>query len=250
MEASLDRAAQLLNRRQIDMSLPPPPSSSSSSSSSSASPRPIRKTKSVAAAAEAAAAAAAWPTTLPPPPPPPGKRKRSPTQELPLGENTAAAKMAVTPGDVADNSHSRSFSSGPGPAPDDAAGHDKNSNNGDTAPLEQRAVDRDRRLARAAAFNNRAVLLIAVGRGQEACRLLRACLLLLPEEPRPVFNLALALWRLGRRRAACVHWLEARSWLGGVGEDGGGGGGEGRGAVDGFTKLLDAARRRKVGRGH
>lgn len=119
--------------------------------------------------------------------------------------------------------------------------------------------DRDRRVARAAAFNNRAVLLIAAGRGDEACRLLRACLQLLPEEPRPAFNLALALWRLGRPRAACAHWMTARGWLwsaNALNEDGdrissgGGAAAGGRcGDVHSFTRLLESARRRKVRNG-
>lgn len=210
MEASLDRAAQLLNRRQIDMSLPPP-------TSSAASP-PIRKTTAVAAAAKAAAAAA---------PPQPGKRKMPTPQEPPRGKRSTASITTA-------------HATGNGSSADEVTPRD-------------RAVDRDRRLARSAAFNNRAALLVTAGRGEEACRLLRACLLLLPEEPRPVFNLALALWRLGRRRAACVHWLEARNWLGGGGRGGGGGagggseGGGGRESVEEFTKLLDSARRRKVG---
>eukprot|EP00903_Cladosiphon_okamuranus_P008302 g7988.t1 len=228
VEASLDRAVQLLNRRQIDMSLPPP---TSLSSSSSTCPPPIQKTTAAAAAVEAATAeaAAAWPTTTPQPP---GKRRRPAPQETPRGE-AAAAATAISPPPHVDVAADRSEN-----------GASNNHNNVDGKPRDHRAVDRDRRLARSAAFNNRAVLLIAAGRGEEACWLLRACLLLLPEEPRPVFNLALALWRLGRRRAACVHWLKARNWLG---DDGGGGdGGGGRGSVEGFTRLLDAARRRKA----
>lgn len=99
---------------------------------------------------------------------------------------------------------------------------------------------RHQRIARTVAYNNRAVLLIAAGRCVEACRLLRACLSLLPGEPRPAFNLALALWRLGRPREACSQWLESRGWL----KVGGSGDGV---DVDRFSRLLEAARRRKVG---
>lgn len=99
---------------------------------------------------------------------------------------------------------------------------------------------RHQRIARTVAYNNRAVLLTAAGRCAEACRLLRACLSLLPGEPRPAFNLALALWRLGRPREACSQWLESRGWLkagaSGDGVD-----------VDRFSRLLEASRRRKVG---
>lgn len=110
-----------------------------------------------------------------------------------------------------------------------------------TSPLSSSSIDRHRRLARAAAFNNRAVLLIAAGRGLEACGLLRACLLMLPGEPRPAFNLVLALWRLGRPRAACVQWMTFRGWV-----CDGGGGIPGGGDVEAFTRLLESARRRKV----
>lgn len=123
-----------------------------------------------------------------------------------------------------------------------SANGDGNFASGNNNPADSH--DRDRRVARAAAFNNRAILHIASGRGIEGCRLLRSCLLLLPGEPRPAFNLALALWRLGRPRAACVHWLEARGWGNG---GGGGDGGRGWGKVaETFRRRLESARRRKV----
>lgn len=226
MEASLDRAAKLLNRRPIDMSLPWPTSSSSASASSSASSSAIRQTPTVAVKEKAAATAtaeavAAWPTTSPPS----GKR-RMPIAPDPPGEKSSS--VPSTPGD--------------GAAADGIGAEE--------VTLLDRAVDRDRRLARSAAFNNRAVLLIAAGRVEEACPLLRACVLLLPEQPRPLFNLTLALWRLGHRRAACAHWLEARNWLGGGGGGRGAGGvsggASGRDSVEAFTRLLASARRRKV----
>lgn len=110
------------------------------------------------------------------------------------------------------------------------------------------ALDRQRRVARAAAFNNRAVLLIVSGRGVEACRYLRACLDLLPGEPRPAFNLALALWRLGRPHAACAHWMAVRGWLWpDRRRSGSGSGGDGIGGdPETLSRLLESARRRKV----
>ncbi|CAM9291098.1 unnamed protein product, partial [Phaeothamnion confervicola] len=78
---------------------------------------------------------------------------------------------------------------------------------------------RRKALALAVAYNNAALTLVVRGRLIEACRLLRAAVALLPagngppsarDVSQPSFNLALVLWRLGRRDAACVHWLRAR----------------------------------------
>ncbi|CAM9179042.1 unnamed protein product, partial [Pylaiella littoralis] len=223
VEASLDRATQLLNLRQIDMSLPPPPPPRSSSSSPPPPPA-IRTTAARRRQQEQqqqqkqqSAVTITLTTPPPPPPPPPYPGNNNNNNNNNNNTNSGENEGVVAP---------------PPPHPRDLA------------------VDRDRRLARSAAFNNRAVLLVAAGRGEEACRLLRACLLLLPGEPRPVFNLTLALWRLGRRRAACAHWLEARGWLGDVGGGGAGGGGGGGGGgmanTEAFAKLLDSACRRKA----
>ncbi|CAM9709223.1 unnamed protein product [Scytosiphon promiscuus] len=204
VEASLDKAAQLLNRRQIDMSLPSPPPSSSSSSSSSS--RRSKRNK---------------PTATP--------QQQQQQQWLP--GTTAASPPTAPPtsrGGISSNGGTGGGDGGDGDAP------------------HARATDRDRRLARSAAFNNRAVLLIASGRGEEACRLLRACLLLLPEQARPSFNLTLALWRLGRRRAASSHWLGARGWLEADGGGGGGDSGRRRASRERFTRLLESARRQKA----
>lgn len=212
--ASLEHAAELFNLRQIDMSaFPPPPPTERSLSS------PISRAAEVedAAAHTEDAKQASH-----------SRSKRSKTSAA--DDNTAAAgggAAAVGP-TLRD---SAAFVSAAQPVA--AVGiHAPRALSSDAS-----RDDRDRRVARVAAFNNRAVLLIAAGRGTEACRLLRSCLLILPGEPRPAFNLALALWRLGRPRLACSHWLEARGWGGELGRGG---------DLEMLSRLLESARRRKV----
>lgn len=212
---SLEHAAGLLNLRQIDMSACPPPPPTERSLSS-----PIARAAEVAdAAAHTEDARQASHS----------RSKRS--KNSGADDNTAAAGGGSAAAVGPKRRDSAAFV--PAAQPVAAAGiHAPQALSSDAS-----RDDRDRRVARVAAFNNRAVLLIAAGRGAEACRLLRSCLLILPGEPRPAFNLALALWRLGRPRLACSHWLEARGW----GEELGRGG-----DLEMLSRLLESARRRKV----
>lgn len=232
---SLRRVEQLLNRRQIDMSKPRTTANVTSQAQArgTVTPQGVRK--------------------------PPSKRSRS-------SEAKSTTSAGGNPGGQATTSKSSSASTKrthAGTTTSDratetsGAAHDRNQTLPESNPIsafagiatetlgDTNAVDdRQRRLARTAAYNNRAILLIADGRGAEACRLLRSCLTLLPGEERPSFNLTLALWRLGRPRAACAHWLEARGWLRrswtGVG------GKEEAGNVEAHERLLESARQRRV----
>lgn len=204
---SLDMAVQLLNRRQIDMPLPSPAATSA-----------------VAAEAETAACREEEPLNTKKP-----ARSKIPSPTISAVSSAPSSDASPAEKVAHDDARSPSFSSSSSLSTSSSL----------SPPGVTDALDRDRRLARTAAFNNGAVLLVAAGRGGEALRLLRACISLLPGESRPVFNLALVLWRLNRPRAACAHWLEARGWLDG-------GRRKGEGESEAFTRLLELARRRKV----
>ena len=221
---SLEEAARLLNLRQINMSAPFPPP-------------PSRRDRPGAAVARS------------------GGREEAPMQNKPAASSGVAFVLS-TYGEGSSTSDATPDSRGAAIAASSLGGEAVSSSASATkteAPVSTPAAaamaeaqERHRRIARTVAYNNRAVLLIAGGRCGEACRLLRACLLLLPREPRPAFNLALALWRMGLPREACAHWLEARGWWKSGQDSGVGGGSGGDAGVQEFTRLLESARRRKV----
>ncbi|CAM9521959.1 unnamed protein product [Ascophyllum nodosum] len=221
---SLEEAARLLNLRQINMSAPFPPP-------------PSRRDRPGAAVARS------------------GGREEAPMQNKPAASSGVAFVLS-TYGEGSSTSDATPDSRGAAIAASSLGGEAVSSSASATkteAPVSTPAAaamaeaqERHRRIARTVAYNNRAVLLIAGGRCGEACRLLRACLLLLPREPRPAFNLALALWRMGLPREACAHWLEARGWWKSGQDSGVGGGSGGDAGVQEFTRLLESARRRKA----